>query len=68
MRVLVGYWVIPAGVIGLIWLAAFFWPLKARRTSYDFTHGFNVLARLAGALALTVLVCFAYLGAALFFQ
>ena len=68
MDVILAYWVFPAGAIALIWLATFFWPLEARRTTYDFMHGLTVITRVVGALVLTFLVCIVYVGAALLFQ
>jgi hypothetical protein len=60
MHIAPTHWAIPAGAIVLIWLAAFCWPMRARQTAYDFMRGMTVLARLVGALILTVLVCLAY--------
>jgi hypothetical protein len=68
MDVIIAYWVFPAGAIVLIWLATFFWPLEGRRTTYDFMHGLTVIARLVGAVVLTLLVCVVYVSAALLFQ
>jgi hypothetical protein len=52
----------------LIWLAAFFWPMEGRRTTYDFMHGLTVIARLVGAVILTLLVCLIYVCVVLFLQ
>ena len=68
MDAVTAHWVIPAGAIVLIWLATFFWPMEGRRTTYDFMHGVTVIARLVGAVILTVLVCLVYVCVVLFLQ
>jgi hypothetical protein len=68
MHVAIPLWVVPSSAIVLIWLLAIFWPVSARQTTYDFMHGMIVIARLVGAVILTLLVCFAYACAVLFLR